>query len=203
MKILIAEDSRISRRLLEALLQKWGYEVLSTSDGNEAWTALQAEGAPQLAVLDWMMPGMDGTEICRRIRQQSSPEPTYIILLTARTRRKDIVAGLTAGANDFVSKPFDREELRARVRVGRRVVELQSVLANRIEELTKALSQIRTLQGIIPICMHCHKIRSDEEAWDRMEAYVEKNSEAQFSHSICPDCLEKYHGEKAAASGQD
>ena len=93
MKILIAEDSRVSRRLLEALLQKWGYEVLSTSDGNEAWKALQAEGAPQLAVLDWMMPGMDGAEICRRIRQQNSAEPTYIILLTARGRSEDIVAG--------------------------------------------------------------------------------------------------------------
>ena len=193
MKTLIAEDDVTSRLALTTILQKWGYDVVATSDGAEAWAALQASDAPRLAILDWMMPGMDGVEVCRKIRQMESKRPVYIILLTALGRKEDIVTGLNAGANDYVTKPFDNNELRARLDVGRRVVDLQSALAARVRELQQALAEIRTLQGIIPICMHCHKIRTDATEWQRLERYIEGHSEAQFSHGICPECLEKHY----------
>ena len=193
MRILIAEDDSTSRLLLERLLKKWEHEVISTADGDEAWTALQAEDAPRLAILDWMMPGMDGIEVCREVRRQVTLEPRYIILLTALGRKEDIVTGLEAGANDYVTKPFDKNELRVRINVGQRVLELQSALAYRIDELQKVLDHVKTLQGILPICMHCRRIRTDQESWEGLESYIQDHSEAEFSHGLCPECLEKHY----------
>lgn len=191
MKILIAEDDMVSRRVLEATLQKWGHEVVVTCDGVEAWAALQLEGAPSLAILDWMMPGMDGVELCRQARQRGgSLASLYIILLTAKGSKEDIVSGLDAGADDYLTKPFNRDELRARVRVGTRVLELQSALTNRLQELEDALSQVNQLQGILPICSYCKSVRDDKNYWQQVESYISDHSEAQFSHSICPDCYE-------------
>lgn len=195
MKILIADDDPAIRRLLETYLTKWGYEVVSAPDGNEAWKQLQAPDAPNLVILDWEMPGMDGVEICRRIRQLNKGKLIHIILLTARGAKEDLVVGFEAGADDYITKRFDSDELRARVKVGARVVELQSDLAERVRELEKALSQIKTLQGILPICMHCHKIRDDKEVWQRLEEYITENTGAMLSHSLCPECLKKYYSE--------
>ena len=135
MKVLIAEDDIISRRLLEATLTKKGYEVVATCDGVEAWEELQEEGAPQLAVLDWMMPGMDGVDLCKKIRAEIKKPYMYIILLTAKGRKEDIAAGLDAGADDYVTKPFDTRELYARVQVGERMVDLQNSLADHVKRL--------------------------------------------------------------------
>src|SRR5881628_4071029 len=117
MKILIAEDDPVSRCFLEVTLVKWGYEVIATSDGNEAWEALQHE-MPRLAILDWMMPGIDGVEVCRRLRAANPVLPLYVIVLTAKGESEDVVEGLESGADDYVTKPFDRAELRARIQVG-------------------------------------------------------------------------------------
>ncbi|MCD6570617.1 MAG: response regulator [Deltaproteobacteria bacterium] len=192
MEVLIAEDNPTSRKLLETLLNKWGYEVISASDGNEAWKALQGQEAPKLAILDWMMPGMDGVEICRRVRQKEESISMYIILLTAKDHKEDIVLGLEAGADDYVIKPFEQGELHARLNTGKRIVELQAALSDRIKRLQDANSHIKTLQGILPICSYCHKIRDDQESWQRIESYIQGHSDAQFSHSICPECMEKY-----------
>ncbi len=191
MKVLIAEDETISRRLLEATLVRWGYEVVVASGGVEAWETLQGDDAPPLAILDWMMPGMDGLEVCRRIRNRPSPTPPYLILLTAKGRREDIITGLDAGANDYVTKPFNREELRARVEVGVRMVELQQNLTDRVRALEEALARVKQLQGLLPICSYCKKIRDDQNYWQQVESYIAEHSQAQFSHSICPDCYEK------------
>ncbi len=193
MRILIAEDDNTSRLVLESVLRKAGHEVISTTDGAMALKELQKPEAPRLAILDWMMPEMDGIDVCRRVRAMDKGERVYILMLTALGNKSDIVSGLDAGANDYLTKPFNNEELRARIRVGRRVLELQEALSVRVAELEEALHQVKTLQGIIPICMHCHKIRNDEESWLRMERYVEDHSNAQFSHSICPECMEKYY----------
>ena len=142
------------------------------------------------------MPGLEGIEICKRIRDQQSGSPPYLILITAKEGKEDLLRGFAAGADDYVVKPIDPAELRARVQVGARVVELRSALAKRVQELEDALSHIRTLQGLLPICMHCHRIRTDEESWQRLESYIEEHSEAAFSHSLCPECLEKYYPEK-------
>jgi diguanylate cyclase (GGDEF)-like protein len=145
MKILIAEDDPISRRVLESTLIRWGHEVVATTDGAQAMAVLQEKDAPPLAILDWMMPGMDGLEVCRLVRQMSSPTPPYIILLTAKGGKYDMVAGLEAGANDYVTKPFNRDELRARVLVGMRIVELQRSLVERVRQLERAETELRTL----------------------------------------------------------
>jgi len=193
MRILIAEDDITSRALLKHMLAEWGYEVVVTKDGDEAWEALRAEDAPKLAILDRIMPGKDGIELCRKVRQLDVPNPTYIILLTIRSSKKDIVAGLEAGANDYIGKPYDTEELRVRVKVGERVTALQSALAEQVHSLREALAHVKTLQGILPICMHCHKIRNDQQSWERLEKYIAKHSDAEFSHGLCPECLEKYY----------
>ncbi len=192
MKILIAEDEVISRRMLEVTLRKWGYDVVVASDGAEAWRLLQGEDAPELAILDWMMPGMDGLELCRKIRRHLQTLPTYIILLTARQSKDDIVQGLEGGADDYIAKPFDQEELRARVQGGMRVVELQRSLAARVRELEEALARVKQLQGLLPICSYCKKIRDDQNYWQQVESYISGHSEAQFSHSICPSCYDRF-----------
>lgn len=191
MKVLIAEDDMVSRRLLEATLIKWGYEVVVTGDGSAAWEVLNSDDPPPLAILDWMMPGLDGIQVCRKVRRTPTSTPPYLILLTAKGRREDIVTGLQAGANDFVTKPFDREELRARVQVGVRIVELQQSLADRVKALEEALARVKQLQGLLPICSYCKKIRDDRNYWQQVENYISEHSEAQFSHSICPDCYER------------
>lgn len=190
MRILIAEDDPVSRTVLQVALTKWGHEVVVTEDGLAAWEVLKREDAPPLAVLDVMMPGADGTEICRRLRELPTQTPTYVILLTAMTTKADVVRGLEAGANDYVTKPFDYEELRARVRVGATVVGLQQDLAARISELVEAVSQVKRLEGILPICSYCKHIRDDRNYWQQVETYITDHSEARFSHSICPACYE-------------
>lgn len=150
MKILIAEDDVTSRLILENMLTKWGYDVVSATDGNDAWEKLQEEDAPRLVILDWMMPGIEGIEICRRIRENSKSEDqyTYLTLLTAKESKENIVTGMEAGADDYVTKPFDMHELRVRVRAGERIVQLQSDL---LEAKKKLEIQSRTdpLTGVL------------------------------------------------------
>jgi two-component system cell cycle response regulator len=127
-KILVADDDAVSRRLLEVTLKKWGYDVVVAEDGDKAWEVLQREDAPQLAILDWVMPGMDGPEICREVRTFGDQRYIYLLLLTAKSEKEDLVKGMEAGADDFLSKPFDAQELRARLRAGIRILELQETL---------------------------------------------------------------------------
>ena len=141
MRVLIAEDDLVSRRVLEATLVKWGHEVVVVGDGVAALTVLQGGDAPALAILDWMMPGMDGVDVCRRARRLTRAEPTYIILLSAKTETEDVVAGLEAGADDYLTKPFARAELRARIEVGARIIELQKRLVERVAGLDLALAE--------------------------------------------------------------
>ncbi|HXJ56594.1 MAG TPA: response regulator [Verrucomicrobiae bacterium] len=191
MKVLIAEDDPVSRRLLHSALIKWGYDVTVTAHGREAWQALQDPDPPPLLILDWLMPEMDGTEVCRRVRHSPVHQSAYIILLTSRGSKEDIVQGLEAGADDYVTKPFDHGELRARVQVGSRVIRLQTALADRVKELEEAMSSVKTLQGLLPICCYCKKIRDDGNYWHRVESYIAGHANVRFSHGICPDCSEK------------
>jgi DNA-binding response OmpR family regulator len=190
-RILIAEDDVVSRHLLEATLTKWGYEVISTTDGIQAFDALSQPDAPSLAVLDWMMPGMDGAEVCHRARSLGADRLLYIILLTAKGRKEDIVQGLTAGADDYIIKPFDRSELKARINVGERILRLQAELAARVKELELALANVKLLQGLLPICCYCKRIRNDQNYWQQVDTYISDHSEAQFTHGICPECRDK------------
>ena len=200
MRILIAEDDRVSRAVLEGTLKGWGHEVVIACDGQAAWNLLQQEDAPKLAILDWMMPGMDGVELCRRLRGLQRSEPTYVILLTARHRKEDIVAGLDSGANDFIAKPFDRSELKARTRVGERVTILQRELADRVRALEAARDQVNQLCGLLPICSYCKSVRDDKNYWQQVDDYLLTHSDVRFTHGICPDCYRNAIMVEAAAA---
>jgi sigma-B regulation protein RsbU (phosphoserine phosphatase) len=192
MKVLIAEDDQVSRRVVEALLLRWGYETISAVDGYEAKSVLESPEAPPIALLDWMMPGLDGVELCRLVRARPTQDPLYLILLTARGDSGDIVEGLQAGANDYITKPFEKDELRARVAVGHRVVELQQSLSKRVHELEEALSLVRQLEGLLPICCYCKRIRDDGNYWQAVENYLSSRLDVAFSHGICPTCYEQH-----------
>lgn len=193
MKILIAEDDDALRLILTTALESFGHDVVVTSDGAQAWKAMQGPDAPSMALLDWNMPGMAGVEVCRRIRALRAIAPPYLILLTVRKEKEDVVAALDAGANDYISKPYDFDELRARLDVGRRMLELQAALAGKVRELHKALDEVRTLRGIVPICAHCKRIRDDKGFWQQVEQYVAAHSEAQFTHGFCPECVKTFY----------
>jgi two-component system, cell cycle response regulator len=159
MRILIAEDDFTSRIVLEGVLKKEGHEVTATVNGAEAWQVLQQPGAPSLAILDWMMPEMDGLEVVRRVRALHTDRPPYIIMLTTKGDKADIIAGLDAGANDYLSKPFDAGELRSRVEVGRRMVEMQSALIESLDALAHQATH-DPLTGILnrqAILSHLHR----------------------------------------------
>lgn len=190
MKILIAEDDPVSATLLSTLLTQWEYQVITKQDGNEALSALVDEDGPHLAILDWMMPGLTGPDVCRKVRAASLVHPVYLILLTRLDKRENVVEGLDAGADDYLAKPFDAAELRARVQAGRRVVTLERELQKRVEELEEAIGRVQQLQGLLPICSYCKKIRDDQDYWHQVESYVAQHAQVQFSHSICPSCYD-------------
>ena len=193
MKILIAEDDTVSRKLLQANLKKWEYEIAAACDGREAWEILEKENSPRLAILDWMMPEIDGVELCKMIRRLENRPYIYIILLTAKKQHEDIVSGLDCGADDYVTKPFDPDELKSRIRSGIRILQLESALSEKITELQEALDHVKTLQGLLPICMYCKKIRDDSNVWKNIEIYIEEHSDVMFSHSLCQECKAKYY----------
>ena len=145
MKVLIADDDMISRRLLEATLARWGYETIVTHDGVEAWNALQRPTAPSLAILDWMMPGMDGVEVCRKIRQREQEPYIYLILLTTKGRKEHLIEGLEAGADDFLAKPVSGSELRARLRAGERMLAMQEELLAKNRIVAQTLTELQKL----------------------------------------------------------
>ena len=194
-RVLVAEDEAVTRLLLTSTLTRFGYDVVAVEDGQRAWEVLSAPHPPALALLDWQMPGLDGPEICERVRARQASSYTYLLLVTARSSKSDVVAGLSAGADDFISKPVDPEEMRARLRVGERVLKLEKSLAEQISRLQEEKAHVQELQGMIPICMHCKRIRSQEQLWERVETYIEQHSSAKFSHALCQDCLEKHYPE--------
>jgi len=190
MRVLIADDEATTRHLIQATLGGWGFEVLVAVDGREALRVLQGSRGPEIAMLDWMMPGIDGLEVCRQMRATMPNAATYIILVTVRGGLENVVRGLEAGADDYITKPFDPRELRARLHVGVRIVQLQRALIERFQELEDALKRVKQLQGLLPICSYCKKIRNDRNYWEQVDAYITSHSEARFSHGVCPDCYE-------------
>ncbi|MFZ2960426.1 MAG: SpoIIE family protein phosphatase [Candidatus Ozemobacteraceae bacterium] len=156
MKILLADDDFISRLMVEEMLKKWGYIPVSVSDGTEAWKILEGEDSPRIALLDWEMPGIDGNEICRRYRQLRREPSCHLILLTAKSSREEVVTGLQSGADDYLTKPFDRDELKARINVARRLVKLEENLSCRLRELEETVAIIHRnfLIGRIPENIH-------------------------------------------------
>jgi CheY-like chemotaxis protein len=160
------------------------------ADGLAAWHVLQGDQAPPLAVLDWMMPGLNGLEVCRRVRALTDREPPYLILLTARADKADLLAGLAGGADVYLTKPFDRAVLKEQLQAGARLVELHRGLAARVRELGEPAEPATRRPGLLPMCCFCQAVRDDANSWQRLDAYLSLPSAARFSHSICPKCFE-------------
>ena len=191
MKVLIAEDDPVTRCQVEGMVRKWNFSPVTTDNGLDAWRALEADPEIHLAVTDWQMPGLNGEELCSKAKAELKDRPLYMIILTAaKIDKKDLVSGLTAGADDYLLKPYDTAELQARLRVGQRVIQLHQELQERVRELEEALAQIKQLRGLIPICSYCKKIRDDKNYWHQVDAYLSTHSDATFSHGICPTCSE-------------
>lgn len=190
LRILVAEDDPTSEAFLTGTLRAWGHEVIVVGDGVSALEMLESENPPEVAILDWMMPEPSGPEVCRKVRATDRLKHLYLIILTARDSSDAIAEALNAGADDFVSKPFEPKELKARLAVGERILSLQSELAGRVEELQTALDQVTQLQGLLPICSYCSKVRDDGDYWQGVERYLERHADVRFSHSICPDCFD-------------
>jgi DNA-binding response OmpR family regulator len=175
MKILIAEDESVARLSLGAQLKALGHEVIAARDGEEAWELFGVHG-PSILITDWMMPKIDGLELCRLIRSGNRAKYTFIIMLTALSGKGSYLEGMKAGADDFVTKPFDGDELSARLRVAERILSLQA--------------EVTQLEGLLPICSYCKKIRDDNNLWQPVDQYITRRTEASFSHGICPECYE-------------
>ncbi|MBP2671356.1 MAG: response regulator receiver protein [candidate division NC10 bacterium] len=176
-RILFAEDDAVTRLVVTAQLQKLGYETKVARDGVEALEIFRRE-KPSIVITDWMMPNMGGTDLCREIRKQVDARYTYVIILTALDRKAGYVEGMKAGADDFVSKPCSMEELNVRLRVAERILSLQA--------------EAKQLEDLLPICPHCQRIMTDDGAWQQVESYIMRRTDAHFSHGICPSCFEKH-----------
>ena len=177
MKILIAEDEPVSSRILQLTLEHFGHEVIATNDGRQAWERFDADPV-RVIVSDWMMPDIDGIELCRRVRERPKTEYTYFILLTAiHTGRENLQKAMAAGVDDFLTKPLDREAIIMRLRVAERILDFTS--------------QIRTLKELLPICMYCKRVRDDQDYWQQVETYIHSCTGTNFSHGICPECLDQ------------
>jgi DNA-binding response OmpR family regulator len=192
MRILIADDDVVLRHAVKTHLQRWAFDVVECADGSQAWQLMQTS-PPPIAVIDWEMPGLDGPTLCQELRSTPALAATYVILLTGKETRQDVISGLESGADDYIKKPVDWDEFRARVQIGCRTVGLQQALAARVIELQGALANVRKLSGLLPICAYCKRIRNDKDYWQQIESFVGEHSDAQFSHSICPPCMAKHH----------
>ena len=192
LQVLVADDEAVSRTVVGAMLKKAGYPVIFAPDGQQAFQTLDTDDPPAIALLDWEMPGLQGPEVVQRIRSKQSQTPTYIILLTSRDSSADIVQGLRAGADDYVTKPANEDELVARVNVGARVVQLQTALAERVRSLEEALANVKALQTLLPMCAYCKSIRNDQNYWEKVETYFTQHSNVSFTHSYCPTCYERF-----------
>ena len=175
MKILIAEDDRVARLLLKSTLESFGHDVIETDNGATAWEKY-CEDPVRLLILDWMMPNLDGLELCRAVRAEKRPVYTYIIMLTVLGGKGCYLRAMDAGADDFIRKPLDSDELAARVGVAERILGLYS--------------EVKGLESLLPICSYCRKIRDPEDRWRSLESHIARRTETSFTHGICPECYE-------------
>jgi DNA-binding response OmpR family regulator len=220
--ILVVDDNPVNLKLLAGALTADGYQVLPVVSGEVALASVAAN-PPELILLDIFMPGLDGFEVCRRLQARTESRDIPIVFISASDESSERVEGLRLGAVDFITKPFQREELLARVQThlelrrlrvrleqqadGLRQIneQLQGELAERkraeaerdqlIQNLREALANVKSLSGLLPICAGCKKIRDDKGYWNQVETYIQKNSDAKFSHGMCPDCIKKWYPE--------
>ena len=191
--ILIVDDVPHNLQVLGEILDKAGYEVAAAMGGREGLAAVERE-RPELILLDVMVPELDGFAVCRELQGRETSREIPVIFLTARVGSEAIVEGFEAGAVDYITKPVNRGELLARVKLHLELVAARRELERQNAALKSALEEIQTLRGIIPICSHCKRIRDDEGIWKQIELYIQQHSEATFSHGLCPKCMDELYG---------
>ena len=177
MNLLVAEDEAVARTLLRVILERAGHQPTLVADGSEAWTSWIAHRF-RVVISDWSMPRMDGLEVCRRIRAVTGAPYTYFIMVTGRGGRENYLEAMSAGVDDFISKPVDADELLARLHVAQRVLGLHQTLT--------------ALEKLLPICSYCKRIRRETDRWQSLEQYVGEQAHAEFSHGVCPECYAKH-----------
>jgi len=191
-RVLVAENDRSTLLPLSQMLEARGFEVTASRDGNEA-LRLFLDVEPEIVITDEVLPEIDGITVTKTIRAFAETRYTYIIMLSAKSESQHVAHGMAAGVDDFLPLPIDETHLRARLRVARRIMELQQNLHTKIDKLEAANREVRTLQGFLPICAYCKNIRQDENLWTEVENYIrERQEDVVFSHSICPECYEKH-----------
>mgnify|MGYP001546043019 FL=1 len=191
MKILIAEDEYTTRLMVQVCLENWGYSIESVEDGKKAWDIINQKNPPQIAVLDWEMPGISGIDLCRKIKSLDRSSPIHVILLTARDSKNDISQGFEAGADDYITKPFNDDELGARIRVAERIVTIQSSLNSSLEELREALDMVQSFEEPVAVCSTCQKIGAFDGSWRTPEKLLEYPVDPRFIQLDCPSCKAK------------
>jgi sigma-B regulation protein RsbU (phosphoserine phosphatase) len=189
-RVLVAEDDVPTQKSLITFLQRHGYHVTAATDGQTTLDILLQPNPPSIVLLDWEMPGLDGLHVCRALRATPQEQYIYIIMVTARDSTDDLLDAFGAGADDFLSKPADAAQLLARMRSGQRVLMLETRLKERIVELEKSLEEVHQLKRMLPICMYCKKVRHDDNYWQEIDSYIHEHTGTDFSHGICPGCME-------------
>jgi sigma-B regulation protein RsbU (phosphoserine phosphatase) len=185
MKILIAEDDVFFRRLLQQVLAP-EHDIVLAEDGGQAWSILEQPNRPPIALLDWVMPVLSGPQICRKAREDPQLASMYLMLLTAKNSIPDVVSGLRAGADDYVTKPFVPEELRARVRIGERLIRLEWETKDQAEELRRASDLAKRMKRLLPICPRCRKMRTSSAYWEEVNAFLQECESELAEMSLCP-----------------
>jgi DNA-binding response OmpR family regulator len=175
--VLVVDDDPVSRAQFSALAQAAGYQVSVAVNGREAWELFQVARIP-IVISDWYMPELDGPELCRRIRARPREPYVYFILVTSQGGKQQYLAGMEAGADDFIAKPVDPDELRARLTVAERILGLRR--------------ELHQLEALLPICAYCKRIRNERNEWETLDSYLERRFDTQLSHGICPDCYAKH-----------
>jgi phosphoserine phosphatase RsbU/P len=192
MNVLVVEDDPTYQKYLDRMLKKWGYQVDMVSTGEAALSRIKNGKRPDIAILDRILPDQDGTVVSRELRLEGATRPVYIIYLTVRNEPLEVVEGLQLGGDDYVSKPFHVDELRQRLEVGKRIITLQKNLIMKARDLERALSEIKTLHGFLPICSYCKSVRTDNNYWQKLETYLKEQTDVQISHGICPNCIQSH-----------
>ncbi len=187
MKILVADDDKVGRRVVEALLAKWGHEVITADDGDQAWEIIQKDARVRMALLDWQMPGLDGLDVIRKAKKQHFV-PFYSILVTMRAGKFSHIDALEAGADDYVSKPFDPDVLWARIKSGIRTIELESDLVRRIAEVERSLAAFARLAEVVPVCPVCGSVRDHQGQWHKLNLPLGDVSRNISAAKLCPEC---------------
>lgn len=192
LRILVVDDDAVTRMTLESVIRAAGWSPIAIEDPEMALDILTGADPPPIALIDWQMPSLSGVELCRRLRAADVTARPYVIFVTANSTSTDIVTGLDAGADGYMTKPIAAEELQARVRAGLRTIALQQDLRSRLEQAEAESARTRPLRELLPMCCYCRRIRDERQHWSTLEEYLSHRINVRFTHGFCPTCYEHY-----------